>query len=269
MFTASSFSLNQLSLWGNKTDLSMIASYEGYDASQDMSGLGVTLTDQYLQSLHKNVLADDLTKVCDLLVSNDNQKRVDIVLDNAGYELFTDLCLAGVLVSMKLVSQVIFHCKQLPWFVSDASQQDVHWMLDQMTSSHDHPDIAQLGKMWKEHLTNGVWVLTDHVFWTTPYEFAAMKTVAANLYSQLQESSLVIFKGDLNYRKLVADRNWLYATPFSESLGGFHPTAVCALRTLKADLVAGVNEDKVLAAKNVTADWMINGQNAVIQLHTN
>lgn len=246
----------------------MIASYEGYDASQDMSGLGVTLTDQYLQNLHKNILADDLTQVCDLLISNNSQKRVDIVLDNAGFELFTDLCLAEFLVSMKLVNQVIFHCKQLPWFVSDASQHDVHWMIDQMIAS-GHLDIAKLGKIWKEHLTNGIWVLTDHMFWTTPYEFAAMKNVAPDLYTQLQESSLVIFKGDLNYRKLIADRNWLYATPFSESLGGFQPTAVCALRTLKADLVAGVDEDKVMTAKNKTAEWMVNGQNAVIQLHIN
>ena len=246
----------------------MIASYEGYDASQDMSKIGVALTDQYLQSLHKNILADDVTKVCDLLISNNTQKRVDIVLDNAGFELFTDLCLADFLVSMKLVNRVVFHCKQLPWFVSDASQQDVHWMLDQMTAS-DHPDIAQLGKSWKKHLSDGIWILTDHIFWTTPYEFAAMKTVASDLYTQLQESSLVFFKGDLNYRKLVADRNWLYNTPFSESLGGFHPTAVCALRTLKADLVAGVGEDKVTAAKNKTTEWMINGQNAVVQLHTN
>ena len=246
----------------------MIASYEGYDASQDVSGLGVTLTNQYLHGLHKNILADDLTKVCDLLTSNTTAKRVDIVLDNAGFELFTDLCLAKLLVSMKLVNRVIFHCKQLPWFVSDASQQDVHWMLDQMTSS-DHPDIVKLGKEWKEHLTSGVWVLTDHAFWTTPYEFAAMKTVAADLYAQLQESSLVFFKGDLNYRKLVADRNWLYATPFTESLGGFYPTAICALRTLKADLVAGVNEEQVMVAKEKTTEWMINGQNAVVQLHTN
>ena len=196
------------------------------------------------------------------------KKRVDIVLDNASFELFTDLCLAEFLVNMKLVNQVVFHCKQLPWFVSDVSQQDVYWMLDQMMTS-EHPDIATLGKMWKDHLTDGVWVLTDHVFWTTPYEFAAMKMVSADLYTQLQESSLVIFKGDLNYRKLVADRNWLYATPFSESLGGFHPASVCALRTLKADLVTGINEDKVIAAKNKTTEWMINGQNAVIQKHTN
>ena len=244
----------------------MMASYEGYDASQDMSGLGVTLTNKYLEGLHKNILADDLTKVCDLLTSSATHKQVDIVLDNAGFELFTDLCLAQFLVSMRLANKVVFHCKQLPWFVSDASQQDVHWMINQMTTS-EHSDVAELGKMWEGHLNDGKWILTDHTFWTTPYEFAAMKRVAADLYSQLQESSLVFFKGDLNYRKLVSDRNWLYATPFSESLEGFHPTAVCALRTLKADLVAGVCEEKVTAAKNKTAEWMVNGQYAVVQLH--
>ena len=36
------------------------------------------------------------------------------MLDNAGFELFTDLCLAKFLVNMKFVNQVVFHCKQLP-----------------------------------------------------------------------------------------------------------------------------------------------------------
>lgn len=40
-------------------------------------------------------------------------------------------------------------------------------------------------------------------FWTSGYSFREMKERQSDLVRELQKSDLVIFKGDLNYRKLV------------------------------------------------------------------
>lgn len=54
------------------------------------------------------MLRDDLAKVWDVLKGMEDG-RVDIVLDNAGFELYTDLVLADFLVSCTpFVSQVVF-----------------------------------------------------------------------------------------------------------------------------------------------------------------
>src|SRR5262249_11202823 len=51
---------------------------------------------------------------------------VDCLLDNAGFELLGDLCLAEYLLSTAQVQTVRFHAKVHPTFVSDAIIADVH-----------------------------------------------------------------------------------------------------------------------------------------------
>ena len=45
------------------------------------------------------------------------------------YELFTDLCLAHWLTGTGRAGRVVWHTKVLPWFVSDASNADIEWMV--------------------------------------------------------------------------------------------------------------------------------------------
>ena len=73
-----------------------------------------------------------------------------------------------------------------------------------------------------------------------------MATAAPELYEELSDSKLVIFKGDLNYRKLVGDLDWPVQTSLSKALRGFRPAPLVALRTLvrgKGILAKRLNSD--------------------------
>ena len=190
---------------------------------------------------------------------------VDIVLDNAGFELLTDLCLADFLVSKRLCSRVTFYVKCLPWFVSDAMKTDFMWLIEQVESSSTNAAWPSAAKRWREHLNNGQWIVQSHPFFTLPYDYSHTQAIAPELYCTMSQAALVIFKGDLNYRKLVGDLRWPVDTPFDRSLRGFQPTSLVALRTLKADVQVGM--EKKLAAHIAQADprWMVNGQWGVIQ----
>ena len=124
--------------------------------------------------------------------------------------------------------------------------------------------MSTIVKCWKSRLEGGSWVHHSHDFWTTMYDYSDMKTVAQDLYTELGKAKLVIFKGDLNYRKLVGDLNWPTTTPFEMSLRGFHPAPLCSLRTLKADVVTGLTEGQAEATQLEEVKWMTSGNWAVM-----
>ncbi len=249
----------------------MMASVDTYDANQDHLS---SIDPDSKAALHTNILADhsaalwDVLKVVSQHKSGQEARRIDFVLDNAGFEISADLCLAEWLLSVGFADKVQFHCKSIPWFVSDATKSDFAWTLEEM-ASHEKPALAEMGRKWQARVKDGTFAVTDHPYWTTSFEYAAMQKMAPDLYTALSQAHLIVFKGDLNYRKLLADRNWHYTESFGIALGGFEPTNICALRTLKADLVTGLPPGAADRAATENKDWMVTGQYAVLQLHTN
>ena len=53
------------------------------------------------------------------------------------------------------------------------------------------------------------------------YNICHMQDVAPDLYAELSQLKLIIFKGDLNYRKLVGDRDWPLSTTFTQAVSFF------------------------------------------------
>jgi hypothetical protein len=91
--------------------------------------------------------------------------------------------------------------------------------------------------------------------------------MVASFYTHLTCSQLIIFKGDLHYRKLVADRQW---DPVSSDIvlatGAFCPAPFVSLRTLKAPTLAGPMDAAVVQALNASCpEWMVNGDYALVQ----
>ena len=192
---------------------------------------------------------------------------IDFVLDNAGFELLTDLCFADFLISKRFCSRIILHLKCLPWFVSDATKADFQWLLEQLTQTSANPSWQIAAKRWQKHIDNGQWIVQTHRFFTLPYDFTFMQQISPELYSTMAQSRLVIFKGDLNYRKLVGDLRWPVNEKFQVALRGFEPTSIVALRTCKADVQLGMDVKFAQQISKLDPKWMVNGKWAIIQTY--
>ncbi|KAI1076685.1 DUF89-domain-containing protein [Whalleya microplaca] len=263
----------EICLWGNATDLSLLTSLT-YEDIQKLQG------SEARKASEKNILVNDLPAAYEVLAKakreGQKERRVDIVLDNAGFELYVDLILAGYLLSSGLATHVVLHPKSIPWFVSDVLPGDFAALLSALAnprpfyetpsddeqlqdktpaplSEKDAADLAFLFQEWAQMHAEGQLILRPNPFWTHPGSYWRLPHIEKELYEDLKTSEVVIFKGDLNYRKLTGDAAWDPTTPFTEAIGPLGPGSgvnVLALRTCKADVVVGLKpgEDEAIRA---------------------
>jgi uncharacterized protein with ATP-grasp and redox domains len=249
--------LVQVCLWGNKCDLSISAGDKAVASGDPVTAL---------QSLQKNILTDNKAEAWQCLVNKGNGATVDIVMDNSGFELFTDLCLADFLVSSGLAAKVRMRVKDQPWFVSDTTAQDITWTINQLSRGLESTALlAELARRWSSYFDTGVWDIMTDGFWTFPHPFSLMATTDPELYQDLGEADLIIFKGDLNYRKLVGDLNWETTVPLETALKGFLPSPLVSLRTAKADVMVGLEPGQAELVTKLDPNWMVTGHWGVIQ----
>jgi uncharacterized protein with ATP-grasp and redox domains len=227
-------------LWGNRADLS------NYTVREQVRGGMTTGLEEH------NLLIDHTEQVGALLSSQVD--RVDFVNDNVGRELISDLVLADFLLEQGWVQQVVFHLKDSPFFVSDAMCQDVQGTVSLMAAE-------RLGRRLEEHLAEGRLNLKDHAFWTSSLMYRQMP---AALASDLACSDLVIVKGDVNYRRLLDDRRWPHTTPLEE-IADYFPASYLVLRTLKGEIIVGLEPGQAEELSSVDPSWLINGKRGIIQ----
>ena len=221
----------EICLWGNATDLSLLTSLT-YEDIQKLQGAEARKVSE------KNILANDLPAVYQVLnkarEGNKQQvRRVDIVLDNAGFELYVDLILAGYLLSAGLADQIVLHPKSIPWFVSDVLPADFGALLNALAdpqkfyttpsekdvldgksldalSEKEVSELSFLFQHWSNFHQEGQLIIRPNLFWTSAASYWRLPAVGTAVYNDLKESELVIFKGDLNYRKLTGDVRTIY-----------------------------------------------------------
>ncbi|XP_017045211.1 damage-control phosphatase ARMT1 [Drosophila ficusphila] len=246
--------LLKLSTWANRCDLS--------NTTRKPDARLFKRIPKYDAHLLADESADvwkDLEEACDPVY-------VDIVCDNAGFELFADLLLAEYIIESGLARRVRFHVKAIPWFISDVTHQDFRWMIKYFRT-HDSPELRAFGRKIQGYIRDRSFILCDkNYFWTSGYDCSHMKQVQPCLYVFISEAALVIFKGDLNYRKLLGDINYKSTSHFSQCLRGFEPTSVCALRVIKSDIYCGLPVCTVEWLTEDNPQWMTTGEKAVIQV---
>ncbi|RMD41473.1 hypothetical protein DV735_g3646, partial [Chaetothyriales sp. CBS 134920] len=291
----------EICLWGNATDLSLLTNLSWEDI-QKLQGSEARKTRE------KSIVVNDLKQAFEVLYARKTTpkqqepgkgSRVDFVLDNAGFELFVDLVLAGYLLATGLASEVVLHPKSIPWFVSDVLPKDFAELISalqdpkaffeapsddeqgtpvvQPLSQQDEDNLKFLFSHWSELHTNGQLILRPSRFWTHAGSFWRLPKFGAEVLADLKEDSeLVIFKGDLNYRKLVGDGEWDPTTPFQQAIGPLGASSglrVLALRTCKADTIVGLaaGQDEELRAteggggNSGRRQWAWGGKWAVVQ----
>ncbi|KAF2720549.1 DUF89-domain-containing protein [Polychaeton citri CBS 116435] len=286
----------EICLWGNATDLSLLTNLT-YEDIQKLQG------SESRKANEKHIIVNNFAEAFATLKkaqkTGSSERRVDIVLDNAGFELFVDLVLAGYLLQSGLATNVVLHPKNIPWFVSDVTPKDFSDLLSVLLnakkfyetpseddrakdvspktlSSDEEESLRKLFLNWSYLHADGKIVMRPSAFWTEGGSYWRLPKTAHSLYEDLKTAELVIFKGDLNYRKLTADAMWDPTTPFTTALGPLgigSGVRVLALRTSKADVVVGlpVGKDEELreteggGGDSGARKWAWSGKWALVQ----
>lgn len=84
-----------------------------------------------------------------------------------------------------------------------------------------------------------------------------------DLRADFESAAVTIFKGDLNYRRLVGDRHWPATRPFADAVSHF-PGPVAALRVLKSEVAVGLDVDVVSSLDASDEPWRTTGAHALI-----
>lgn len=133
-----------------------------------------------------------------------------------------------------MAETVVLHPKSIPWyivlsspspgeqpltliirFVSDVTPPDIGLLFSAIAnpayfeSGSRHSALQFLVARLTEFYAEGRIIIRSHDFWTTQHSYWRLPSKAPDVLADLQESDLVIFKGDLNYRKCVSSNKLL------------------------------------------------------------
>ncbi|MER7553092.1 protein-glutamate O-methyltransferase family protein [Streptomyces anulatus] len=239
-----STALLHASLWGNRADLGF-----RFAAGEPEAG----------DSAVPALVADDSVLLWQLLPVEAGSV-VAVVADNAGRELIPDLILIDHLLEQRHADRIVLYVKPYPYYVSDAMTADVVDCLRRLVEAPGEAGRIG-GRLWKAMAAGRLEVHT-HPFFCAPQPYGEMPE---DLRGAFGTTALTILKGDLNYRRLVGDRSWDAAASFTD-LTRYFPGAVAALRTLKSDVIVGLEEETLDALERSGGAWRTSGTHALIQV---
>ena len=155
-----------LDLWGNQADLSMWpVDGESKPDHRDLEKANAFLLEDRAAEIADYFFA---LPSCPTGRGADGESvRIDFIIDNAGFELVSDLVFADYLVSSGLASVVRFHVKPHPTYVSDATVKDVRSTLD-FFQMDDDAKVKAMGVRLADYWDQSKLQVRENFFWTSP-----------------------------------------------------------------------------------------------------
>jgi hypothetical protein len=224
-------------LWGNRVDLSYAVA-AGLDRRDE------------------DLLVDDRAAAAARL---DAATRIEVIADNTGTELALDLALVDAMLE-DARARVTLHVKSQPVFVSDALARDV-WRLVSVMRERG-ADARALGDRLRAAFEVGRLQLAPDPFWSGP---SFLWDAPPHIARSLGQASVVVVKGDANYRRVIGDAVWPAGTVFRDAAGYLGAPVVC-VRTLKSDARVGLPPDLERRLDAASPRWRIDGSRGVTQL---
>ncbi len=236
------------SLWGNRVDLSLFSIAE--------KSRGRVLHEQ-----GENLLIDQSKRLVELL---DRASRIDLMRDNTGQELVSDLIAVWHVLTMETHRTVHLHAKRYPFYVSDAMVADIDETVDALCSDSS-PLLGSVGRGIRSFQEEGRLHMGDHFFWTGPLHYPDLPS---DLLQELSSADVVLLKGDINYRRTVSDRRWDLSENLKD-IAHYFPATIALLRTMKSEAIVDIDEEYAEELDAQDSEWKVNGERGLIRVVEN
>ncbi len=223
-------------LWGNKTDFV-----------------------PPLISRQKVLLTDDRESLIKFLLQK-KAIRIDIISDNVGEELFYDILFINYLFVHGLVKTVKYHVKNYPYNVSDITKQDFFWTLNFLALSENNT-LRNIANNILDLISKNYINIITYPFTTLGLD----RKLAMNVVKkQYMGSSLIITKGDFNYRKNLGWYYWDIKDKYQEIVSYLKCPLAC-FRVIKNEILTGLkNQTSIYALSKKDPNWWKKGKGGTI-----
>lgn len=201
--------------------------------------------------------------------------RINILVDNFGIEFLSDIILGYYFILKKgrdTDIEIIYHVNELPIFVSDVKSGDEKLLFDILSKlTENNEEYTALLDDIRSFIGTKL-IFRPDFFWNMPDNY---NIVSKSEYKNTRElsaikdifngSNLLIVKGDLNYRRMVGDRNY-NPNKKIESRIGYIKCPILIIRSFKSDCtLLGRKGRDFLRNKNIEQDWQSSGKYGIIQ----
>ena len=169
--------------------------------------------------------------------------------------------------------EIVYHVNELPIFVSDVKRGDDQELLKILTELvKDNTQYKELLNDISSFIENGNLKFKSDFFWNMPTSYDTILKPKYKYSGDLSEikniftgSDLLIVKGDLNYRRMVGDRNYNPNRKIEKNIK-YIKCPVLIIRSFKSNVTLLGNAYKnVVNKENIEQDWQNNGKYGIIQ----